>query len=342
MLAILAQLPLPHHLQPRRPKHRVGVTNAAGVQHIDLFVQLPIQLAQAGPHIGLHQRANMLRLQAGLGKFPQPRLKGRQIGRRERKAARRSVAAMLGQQVFAIFQGFKHVEFRDAAGGTAHLLGILFFVSADEHGRAVTLHQPGGDNPDRPVVPIRLHHQHHPRRLQIQIAGLIPGMGFLLNLVANLLALLVDFLALHGPLQGLTAVIGGQQVDHHVRLVNPPHGVDPRPEPKADRLRFQGAFAGAGRGVAVPLPIAGHTDPRHLLQGANSGNRGKRQQTEAPPDPAPIHAGQGRKIGDRPQGEQLQQGFPRGRSLHPLGQSHGQHVGHADPGQSGVGRGRVD
>ncbi len=141
------------------------------------------------------------------------------------------MAAKFFHQIVAGLQGGKHVKLRDAPSRAANHFVVVVFVGADEDGHAVALHQPRGDNADDAVVPVGLnHHQdaialniHRPRGPLL----LAPGDRLLLNALAEVLAGGIDLLALHRPLQGHPDIVGGQQVDHNLRLADPAHGVDP-------------------------------------------------------------------------------------------------------------------
>ena len=178
-----------------------------------------------------------------MGKLTEPIAKRGQILPRHRETARRRMSAIFAEQITAGIQPFKHIEFWDAPRRAANFALFRVLIGSDKHRHTVALHQPRRHNPDYAVMPSRLHHHQHPIAPNLlQPVGIAPVDRLGLNLRTHLLTLFIRLFAHHRLFQRHPFVIGGQQLDHGLRIADPTDRINPRPQTKADRVGLQRLF----------------------------------------------------------------------------------------------------
>ncbi len=180
--------------------------------------------------------------------------------------------------------GGERAEQVEAGDAAARAAAAPLGVERDQdHGPAVALDDPRGDDPDDARMPA-LAGKHQPGRLAEPVGQLAAGsLGRREHLALDLAALAVCPLELGGDLGCPRLVVGEHQLDAGVGAVQAPGGVDPRCEPE--------------REIALVEPLG--LDPGDAHQRPQPGPRGAARLGEPAPDQGPVLAAQ-RRPGRRP------------------------------------------
>ena len=220
------------------PEHRIWMADTEGLQPLQLAQEIAVNLAQAQQGFRFHRGAPAALLQPALGESLQFGVQGRHLVSPHREPPRCGMAAKALQQGRTVLQGLVH---RKAARGPHRGPQATIALPGQQGGgQAKTLHQPGGDNADHPVVPMVLGQQQEGR--PAWTIGLQQGQGLGLNGAAELASLPVQGFTLAGQGQGPIRILRGEELHHQLGIAQPAHGIDARGDLEAHRLGVQGAI----------------------------------------------------------------------------------------------------
>jgi hypothetical protein len=264
-----------------------GVTLTSGPQLVEGGEGFEGEVGEADLSVEAEGRLEFVGFEGAAGELVEAGAEGVQVGGREAQSSRHGVAARADQQVAAFPQGSGQIEPRNTTARAAEFRA----VPAKDNGRAIELlEDTGGDNADDTDVPGHIAFDDDEVGL-----GVEPDAHGAKDLVGNgafdFLPLAVMRVQILRERQRFGQVAGQEQAQGFFGRFEPARGVEAGRELEAD-------FVGAERDRGLSDPF--QSDQTWSLRRVEAFQTGRDQH--------PVFAGQRDDVGDRGEGDQIEQG----------------------------------